>query len=52
MVEKIFAKEISREMFISIIFVIVNIYIERVIDISLSIKFGIAIKWNTIQQLQ
>lgn len=48
MVEKIFAKEISREMSISIMFVIANIYT----DLSPSIKFGIVIKWNTVQQLR
>lgn len=50
MVEKISAKEISREMSISVMFVIANIYTEM--DLSPSIKFGIVIKWNTVQQLR
>ena len=50
MVEKIFAKEISREMSISIMFVKENIYTK--IDLSPSIKFGIVIKWNTVKQLR
>ena len=50
MAEKIFAKEISREMSILIMFVTANIYTE--IDLSPSIKFGMVIKWNTVQQLR
>ena len=56
MVEKIFAKEVSREMSISIMFVIANIYTDRFISIhkiwdSHKMKYCSALERNKLEVL-